>query len=232
MSCGIYKLSFNGTDKVYIGQSNNIQNRYRQHITRMSNGQASVLLQEAYLKYGKPSIEVILDCNEDELDECENEVIAIFNSVENGFNTLAKAGDIPRRVGEDHGRALYSNDTVEDALFALLSNPLVSIAKIADMVGISKENLYLIANGTNHRWLETKFPKEYANMLELSGTRRATSQSASNRGVVYPLLKSPEGQVFKIENIKAFAREHGLDNGHVGKVLHGKYKSHKGWKLA
>ena len=32
MTCGIYKLVFNGTAKIYIGQSLNIESRYRDHV--------------------------------------------------------------------------------------------------------------------------------------------------------------------------------------------------------
>ncbi len=38
MTCGIYKLGFNGTDLVYIGQSENIESRYGSHIFNMARG--------------------------------------------------------------------------------------------------------------------------------------------------------------------------------------------------
>jgi hypothetical protein len=232
MACGIYKLNFKGTNKVYIGQSNNIYHRYSQHLTKLANNAASRVLQEAYNQYGKPSIEILLECAEDELDDNETAAISVFDSVSNGFNTLKCATDIPRLVGDEHGRALYSNDLIVSAMLAIINNPSLMLPKVAKLVGVSVDNLYLIANGTNHRWLSSVYPEEYNKMLQLNGTRRASSQSASNRGVVYPKVLSPEGVEYAIENIKGFSREHNLDDGHLGKVLHSKAKSHKGWKLA
>ena len=232
MVCGIYKLAFNGTDKVYIGQSNNIDHRYKQHITKLVNNEASKILQEAYNTFGTPTLEIILECVENELDDSETEAISIYDSVTNGFNTLSNAKDIPRLTGDKHGRSLYSNELIVLAMLSIISNPTIMLSKISNMVGISVENLYLIANGTNHRWLYSEYPEEYNKMIQLNGTRRSSSQSASNRGVIYPKVRSPEGLEYYIENIKAFAREHNLDDGHLGKVLHNKAKSHKGWKLA
>lgn len=231
MVCGIYKLTFENTDKVYIGQSNNISNRYKQHITSMKNSSASSLLQEAYRIYGTPNIETILECTEAELDEAETEAIEIFKSVNNGFNTLTCSTDIPRFTGENHGRSLYTNKQVESVLFCIVNNPEWQLSKVSNETSVSTENIYLIANGTNHCWLKSLHPKEYATMLKLSGNRRSSCQSASNRGITYPAILSPWNEVFYIENISAFSRKYNLDDGHLGKVLRGKAKTHKGWKL-
>mgnify|MGYP001407931752 CR=1 FL=1 len=57
-----------------------------------------------------------------------------------------------------------------------------------------------------------------------------------NKGAIYPdshkggrLMK--DGVVYEFGCIMHFAKEHGLNNCHVGNVLNGKRRSHKGWVL-
>ena len=95
MTCGIYLLRFNGTKAVYVGQSINIEERYSSHIRYMRAKTTSHKLQYAYDTYGIPTLEILVECDKELLNETENEAIAIFNSVENGFNTLSNAEDLP-----------------------------------------------------------------------------------------------------------------------------------------
>lgn len=44
-------------------------------------------------------------------------------------------------------------------------------------------------------------------------------------------LVSPEGEVFIVESLKQFCDEHGLFNGNMYAVLHGKRKQHHGWTV-
>lgn len=49
---------------------------------------------------------------------------------------------------------------------------------------------------------------------------------------IYPLILSPEGITHSITHLSNFAKEHSLDPSALSRVLSGKAKSHKGWKLA
>jgi hypothetical protein len=42
---------------------------------------------------------------------------------------------------------------------------------------------------------------------------------------------SPDNEIFKDFNITDFARKHGLERRHISGVLHGRCKTHKGWKF-
>lgn len=42
---------------------------------------------------------------------------------------------------------------------------------------------------------------------------------------------SPEGNQFKVKVQTHFAKEHGLDRRQIGDCLHGRQKSHRGWKF-
>ena len=57
-----------------------------------------------------------------------------------------------------------------------------------------------------------------------------------NKGDTYPHLRKSgqlmkDGVVYNVEGVMAFAKEHGLNYRHVGNVLNGKRRSHKGWVL-
>ena len=67
MITGIYALKFIGTNKVYIGQSIDIQKRFLAHIYTLSNNRGSAKLQEAYNTFGKPYVDIILECSKEEL---------------------------------------------------------------------------------------------------------------------------------------------------------------------
>jgi hypothetical protein len=180
MTCGIYKLNFDGTHKVYIGQSNNIESRLRTHKNFMKSSKCSKKLREAYLLYGMPEIEIIIECEEHELDSCENEAITIWNSVLEGFNTLEKAGDSPKYLakGEDHVGCIYSNKEIEEA-FLLMVNSKLTLKQISETTGVGYSTIRGIRSQHSHKWLKEKYPTEYELMLNSKGKRNI------NNGVGY-----------------------------------------------
>ena len=57
------------------------------------------------------------------------------------------------------------------------------------------------------------------------------NKTLKERGIVYPNILSPLGISYTVENTSQFAKEHGLNNGHLVQVLKGQEKQHKGWRL-
>jgi len=90
MTIGIYCLSFNNTDKVYIGQSVNIETRFKNHIWHLGSTTeilcGNTKLFRAYKKHGTPIITILVTCSIEELDVNEISLIREFDSVNNGFN--------------------------------------------------------------------------------------------------------------------------------------------------
>jgi len=75
MKSGIYKITNKKNNKIYIGSSKNIKNRFSKHKNLLrSNKHHSIKLQRAWNKYGADNFifEVIEYCNEDELLDREN----------------------------------------------------------------------------------------------------------------------------------------------------------------
>lgn len=228
MTCGIYKLSFKGTDKVYIGQSHNIEKRFLEHKKVLLSGLASIKLIEAYQLYGMPTLDILIECDEHELDLEEEAAIEVWDSYINGFNSRNKAtGGGLGSYGELNGRAKYSNTQIENVFNMLLTN--ISISEIVKVSGVSISTIHSIKGGTNHTWLKQKYPAEYASLINDKYKLRGT---AAQRGIIYPTLVSKTGEEFSsITNVREFARLHGLDSGGLNKLLNRKAISHRGWTV-
>jgi hypothetical protein len=228
MTCGIYLLKFEGTDKVYVGQSINIEQRYAIHKQRFKSANTSKKLVEAYSLYGEPSLEILCECDEKDLNVNENEAIEIFNAVIYGFNTNAEADTCPIFYGEEHGRSVYSNDKIEEVFEILVSRFDLKHAEISALTGVPISRISSISRGDTHSWLKLKHPEKWGVLQN----RPKYHNSGGDRGKVFPPIRSPEGQDYTITNITHFAQEHGLGQSNLSAVLSGKRKQHKGWKLA
>lgn len=233
MTCGIYILKFNGTDKVYVGQSENIEYRFKKHLQKLRNNSHNNKMQEAYAKYGEPYLEIILDdLTKDQLNDAEFEAFTLYNAIDNGFN-IAREPNIHEN-GDKNPASRYSNEIIEQVFFQLLdiNNRYVDIEL---NTGVSISTIRHISNSEAHLWLKSKYPIEYKKLESLHGlARMSNANSALSRGIKYPPILSPSGQIFEITNIAEFCREHSLDSSSLAKVLKArpKYNSHKGWRLA
>lgn len=121
--------------------------------------------------------------------------------------------------GEIHSMSTISNEQAE-ALFKDLVERKSSLKDISLQHNISYAIVNNMAFGTNYKWLESKYPIEYAKML-------------SNKGKVinnYPKLTNGI-EIIQVDNAMKFCRERGLDSSNLSSVFNGKRKSHKGWRI-
>lgn len=231
MTCGIYMLQFKGTDKVYIGQSINIEKRYKEHLTRPKTGRK---LQEAFNTYGNPTLLILLDdLTPDELNDAENESIEIFNSVDNGFNQLYLAGSFPDNSGTANGMSKYSKEEIVEAFNLLLDNPNKTCLEISQLCGVAKGTIESINNGARHRWLKEQFPIEYAKLISLRNLRSTNSIGNNHKRTINTFI-SPEGVIYKdIKNISEFARTQGFSESRgFRRLAQGIQKVYKGWTIS
>lgn len=231
MTIGIYLLSFNGTHKVYIGQSRiSIEKRYTHHRAELQSKTHSAKLNKAFAEYGMPECEILEECGIKDLDAREKYHIQLWDSVDDGFNTLreAQGGHLE---GEYHPNSLHSNEDVLVAFNLLVDTPSLSYEEVASITGVGKNIVSQIANGITHKWISREYPEKYAALLSIKGTRINGTSSAEEQGIVYPPILSPEGIVHSITNLQHFAKEHGLEATNLCKVLHRKRLSVKGWHL-
>jgi hypothetical protein len=231
MTTGIYKLNFNNTDKVYIGQSTNIELRYNIHRTTLKTGKGTRKLQEAYDSFGMPGIEILVECSVQELDSCEVEALEIFDSVKNGFNTREVATHRSELYGDLVGNSKYSNSQVEEVFMYLVAN-ILTHKEITEITGMSRGAVSDISSGSTHVWLAKIHPVEYKKLMDLKGTnRRKNKMTAKNKNKLYPLVISPQGIVYNVESLRGFCREHNLNHGSFGEMLRGHRTTCSGWKI-
>lgn len=232
MTIGIYLLRFKNTTKVYIGKSLHIEGRFKDHIKNLTKGNGAKKLQEAFNTFGIPELEILCDCGIDELSELEDLGIQLYDAVLNGFNTLKESGDVPLNCGEEHGCSKYSNEQIEEVFNLLISSIDISFKEISERTLVSTDIISKVSSTKLHHWLEEKYPEKYAILRSIRGTRNPERNSIKDKGIIYPKILSPTGEIFMVENIRKFAREHGLDQGNLGKTLKGIRKTVGGWKLA
>lgn len=87
--CGIYKIQNIENNKIYIGQSIDIAQRWREHRSDALTNRDNSILHLAMQKYGEFnfSYEIIEECFKEQLDEREVYWIQYYNSmVPNGYN--------------------------------------------------------------------------------------------------------------------------------------------------
>lgn len=226
MTIGIYTLQFNGTDKVYVGKSDNIERRLGEHYRKLRTQKSPVKIQEAYNTYGPPSMRIILECTIPELLEAEEEAIDIWDSINNGFNNLPR--QLQNCLGEDSPRANYTNEVYYEIL-KLLITPHLTCKDIANKLNVTESVVHHISKLEKHSWLKEAYPEEYSKLEHIrksSGMRRG-----GLRGVDYPIVYSPDGVAHTLTSPTKFAKEHNLTQSALSQVLNGKRKTHKGWTI-
>lgn len=95
MKSGIYAIKNKMDNKMYIGQSNNIDKRMKYHLCRLNtNNHHNPHLQNAFNKYGKNNFifKVLEYCNEKELNDKEIYYINHYNSQDKGYNMCGGGG--------------------------------------------------------------------------------------------------------------------------------------------
>jgi predicted GIY-YIG superfamily endonuclease len=231
INCGIYVLYFECDDEqYYIGKSIDIQTRYKNHCSELKNNRhINKTMQKAYLLHGLPTVmplEEVLDLEYQNIREIT--WIKELDTYTNGMN--GTIGGDGTGCGADSPRSLYPRETYIEIL-QQLANTTKNTVIISQELFVSKMVVQSISRGGgNHAWLAIEFPELYAKMLLKKGTRL---RSFWNRPIKqYPIIKSPEGILFNISNIRKFARDNNLHQSHLGNVLRGIVKSHKGWTLA
>lgn len=108
---GIYKITNKLSGKCYIGQSNNIERRFKEH--QQKGEKSRIPVDIAIKKYGKDTFtyEVLEECDISQLNERETYYINLYHSNIDGYN--CNTGGEQQTAGEQNGRAkLTINDII------------------------------------------------------------------------------------------------------------------------
>lgn len=143
---GIYKFENKINHHIYIGQSKNIEVRYRNHLTKAKNNYSSnteyeTPLHRAIRKYGIENFDfsVIEECSENQLNEREQYWIKYYNSYTDGYNQTT-GGDAAEHAVK------FNEDFIKNIQNILLTTDLI-YDKISEQYGISTGRISEINTG-------------------------------------------------------------------------------------
>jgi group I intron endonuclease len=114
---GIYKITNINTKKIYIGSSNNIKRRFKEHLRLLENNKHhSAKLQRSYNRTKDKSVfkfeilEKVRD--ENKLKEREQYYIDLYNAFNTGYNCCAES-DNPKYTYENEKKKIRDNNRKE-----------------------------------------------------------------------------------------------------------------------
>lgn len=97
MTIGIYMIENKINNKIYIGQSKNIEKRLKEHIKKLNrNIHENEHLNKSWLKYGEFSFnfKIIEECDIEGIDEREIHYINFYNTIDKKYGYNLKVGGI------------------------------------------------------------------------------------------------------------------------------------------
>jgi hypothetical protein len=216
--------------KVYIGQSIDIESRVNAHRYMLSkNTHYNFKLQEHYNIHKSIEYTVLSICSIEELDSLEIQWISEFNSIDSGLNI--NSGGPSGGRGTSNSNSKYSKDIIIECFHYLLDYKN-SPKNIANILHMSESSVSHISNGRQHTWLKDLFPEKYTLLMNIHNKNLRGSYQARSSTKEYPPLINPNGQIFYIEHLSNFCKEHKLHSGAICRVLKGNLGSYIGWKLA
>ena len=167
---GIYKITKKENGKSYIGQSNDIERRFKEHTFKNK-----IPIDKAIQKYGKESFqfEILEECSLDELDEKERYWINYYNTYKGFGYNCSEGGGL--NFGENNGRALITESDIINIRKAYNAhkNRKETYQKYKDKITFS--NFAAIWDGTTWKHVMpevyTKENKEYYSNLTSIGEK-------------------------------------------------------------
>lgn len=142
---GIYKITNLITKQSYIGQSNNIERRWKEHC-RPSKVNKS-LISNAISSFGKEnfSFQILQECKIEELDFYEEFYIKKYNTITpNGYNIESSIN------GNSRNYTGYSEEMVSN-IISDIKNSSLSLTEIANKYSVNKSTVTRINKGDVHR---------------------------------------------------------------------------------
>lgn len=226
---GIYALYWWEQDLVYVGQSQNIPRRFREHKYKLSVGtHTNYKVAKAFSMYGMPDIVVLQLAQPTALNSLEIWWTNQFDSL-NGINGLNIIEPGVVGFGSNSNNSKYSKLELLK-VFRLLYSTDLTYGEISKLAHVPKSLICSIYLGESHLWLKYKYPTSYAKMVRMP-RRFDINYKLKYQGNKYVIVVSPDNAEHKVTNIREFCRVNGLKNTCMGEVIRGKRAHHKGWKL-
>ena len=214
MKSGIYKILNTVNGKAYIGSSENIKRRLKDHKGYLQNNKhPSTHLQNAYNKYGVASFEYSI------LEYCEVEILEVREDY--WLSLVPNDKKYKQRAVSKSNRGMRWS---EESKCKLKGRKVWNkgLKGIAPSYSIPKGER--ISVGTEFKKGQTAWNKGTKGIIK------------ANKGSFKPksfAVVSPENVIFKGENLYRFSKEHGLEYTGMQKLVFYNTKTeYKGWKIA
>lgn len=187
--CGIYKISFLKTSKVYIGQSVEMHERILSHLRSAFPEKYSVLdsnlpIHRAIRKYKEEIfIQVISFCSREKLDRIEKYWIKQYSSdlKEHGYNVSHGGQDSIGLTRERHSRAKLTEVQV-DRIKEELQRTNFTLAEISRYLDVSVGTIVMINQGRTWRDKDKSYPLR-DNKACLEAQKKLRKKKASDAAV-------------------------------------------------
>jgi len=221
MNIGIYALYWWEQDIVYVGKSKDLNLRKYEHLRLMQTGKHTKKVQSAFDLYGLPDFITVQLCDIAQLDELEVFWIQELDALGlSGLNKCPGGQDVGRDT--THSASKFSHHQILQVVDLLIQG--VQYKDIVDITGVSKPVVSTILNQSKHTWI----PAELKTALDIEKSRRMLLPALDSSTKNY-FIKSPNGRIYKVDNISEFARNHNLLGTKLNEVLREKRNQHCGW---
>lgn len=216
---GIYKITNQLTQEVYIGQSKNIKHRIAQHKAASKRLNETALLYRKIREYGIEnfSFDVIEECNVDKLDEREIYWISYYNSYEKGYNMT--------RGGQGDNTASYID---VQKVYSLWDEGKT----VGQIVEITKYSRSTVSNylATYPEYTITESRRRSGCLGAISAKKKQDETASSHKKICRYTL---DGEYLDTwDSCKEVSRELNINNQSVMKCCQKKFQSAGGFKWA
>lgn len=153
MSCGIYKITNLINGHSYIGQSINIERRWRSHRSYNIDEVGHKPLYRAFKKYGLSnfSFTIIEECDINILNQREQYWISYYDTYNNGYNLTTGGDGTPNVIVK-----LTNIDILE--IIELLQNSKLTQREISRMFNVGEDTISEINCGKTRRLDNIQYP--------------------------------------------------------------------------
>lgn len=198
MTIGIYALYWQEQDLIYVGQSQSIEDRFKEHIRKLKSiKHSNYKVQNTFNSYGEPNLVIVQECLVNDLNELEIYWTKEFNSINNGLNII-EAGKVGWGVNSNASK--YTKRQILKVFSLLINRFDLSQEDIALRCKVSTSVCADIQISRNHLWLKENYPDKH---LKLS-KRTNKCNTLGFKAVV----KNSNGEEFKVYQITSFVKQH------------------------
>lgn len=176
MTSGIYQLTFPNGHR-YIGKSINIQERWNQHLDKMTKGTAAKSMQQAWNTYQNFDCKVIFECHPDHIDIMEECFISRLNPE---LNTTRPKDRLPGLINEDFDNVVkyFKLSTLEHV--TLLEQNSSDLLKYQKTIASLESNLVKLSKRRNKEELAADISSRIADLESDVGLLETLLDRANN----------------------------------------------------